>query len=174
MEGNGPSIITTSHFKFWRPAKYDSGWWITSTTNGLTTGDHFRTPTIIQAKKKMAIGKTPFDCRDRKINELKRKIASINQSIVDLTEMAPCHHFAEQASNILRYLAKKSNIEIDMGVPEGVNREKRKAHQVRGEATRTSELTRMRDHDDQTRPATNSLKFFAPNMNDNDFITTVD
>ncbi|KAL2278314.1 hypothetical protein FJTKL_14578 [Diaporthe vaccinii] len=93
---------------------------------------------------------------------------SINQGIADLTEMAPCHHFAEQALNILRYLAKKWNIKVDMDVPRSLKREKEKVEQ----ATRTSELTRMKDHDYGTRPTTNSLNFFAPNMTENDFVTT--
>lgn len=97
---------------------------------------------------------------------------SINQGIADLTEMAPCHHFAEQALNILRYLAKKWNIKVDMDVPESVKREKEKARQTGGEWTRISELTRMKDHNYGIRPATNSLNFFAPNMNENDFVTT--
>lgn len=41
-------------------------------------------------------------------------VRSINQGIADLTEMAPCHHFAEQALNILRHLAKRWKIEIDI------------------------------------------------------------
>ncbi|KAG8161184.1 hypothetical protein KVR01_009448 [Diaporthe batatas] len=97
---------------------------------------------------------------------------SINQGIADLTEMAPCHHFAEQALNILRYLAKKWNIEVDMDVPQRMRREKEKAQREGREATRSSDLTRMDDHDYGTRAATNSLNFFAPNMTENDFVTT--
>lgn len=96
---------------------------------------------------------------------------SINQGIADLTEMAPCHHFAEQALNILRYLAKKWNIEVDMDVPRRLKREKEEVQQVGREASRTSELTKMKDHNYGTRPATNSLNFFAPNMNENDFVS---
>lgn len=96
---------------------------------------------------------------------------SINQGIADLTEMAPCHHFAEQALNILRYLAKKWNIEVDMDVPQRVRQEKEKTRQEGRDATRSSELTRMTDHDYGTRPATNSLNFFAPNMTENDFVS---
>lgn len=97
---------------------------------------------------------------------------SINQGIADLTEMAPCHHFAEQALNILRYLARKWNIEVDVDVPQRVKQEKESLQQGGREATGTSALTRMKDHDYGTRPATNSLNFFAPNMNENDFIST--
>lgn len=124
---------------------------------------------------------------------------SINQGIADLTEMAPCHHFAEQALNILRYLAKKWNIEVDMDVPQRLRHEKEQVrqqdpqqeqrhqnnraggreeaggqgqtrHDHRGPAS--EQLTRMRDHDYGTRPATNSLNFFAPNMTENDFVST--
>lgn len=97
---------------------------------------------------------------------------SINQGIADLTEMAPCHHFAEQALNILRYLARKWNIKIEMDVPQKVEREKEEVQQAGREATRSSELTRMKDHNYGTRPATNSLNFFSPNMSENDFVTT--
>lgn len=97
---------------------------------------------------------------------------SINQGIADLTEMAPCHHFAEQALNILRYLAKKWDIEIDVDVSEKVKRGKEEARQEGREATRLSELTRMKDHNYGTRPATNSLNFFAPNMSEHDFVST--
>ncbi|OAA63523.1 c6 zinc finger domain containing protein [Niveomyces insectorum RCEF 264] len=41
-------------------------------------------------------------------------VASINRGIADLTEMVPCHCFAEQALGILRYLARKWNIAVDM------------------------------------------------------------
>lgn len=37
---------------------------------------------------------------------------ALRQGIADLTQMAPCHHFAEQALNILRYLAKKWSIDV--------------------------------------------------------------
>lgn len=97
---------------------------------------------------------------------------SINQGIADLTEMAPCHHFAEQALNILRYLAKKWNIEVEMDVPQKVKQEKEEVRNAGRESTRPSELTRMKDHDYGTRPVTNSLNFFAPNMTENDFVTT--
>ncbi|KAJ0123814.1 hypothetical protein J7T55_012284 [Diaporthe amygdali] len=96
---------------------------------------------------------------------------SINQGIADLTEMAPCHHFAEQALNILRYLARKWNIEIDMDVPRQVKKEKEDAHQTGREASTPPKLTRMNDHTYGTRPATNSLNFFTPNMQEQDFVS---
>ncbi len=73
---------------------------------------------------------------------------SINRGIADLTEMAPCHHFAVQALNILRYLAKKWNIKVDID--------------SKGAA-----------YDDRSvRPVTNSLNFFAPNVMAEDFSCT--
>lgn len=70
------------------------------------------------------------------------------QGIADLTEMAPCHHFAEQALNILRYLAKKWNIDVDINggkpLPD--------------------------DNDELVKPYTSSLNFFAPNVLAEDFI----
>ncbi|CCF36379.1 fungal specific transcription factor [Colletotrichum higginsianum] len=79
-----------------------------------------------------------------------RVVEAIKQGIRDLEEMAPCHHFAEQALNILRYLAKKWNIDVDMG--EMVRSDAEYAHLVR--------------------PYTSSLNFFAPNVIEDDFICT--
>ncbi|KAF3759972.1 regulation of conidiation [Cryphonectria parasitica EP155] len=77
-----------------------------------------------------------------------RVTKAINQGIADLTEMAPCHHFAEQALNILRYLAKKWNIEIDqLG-------------------------SRMKNPEYGTRPVTHSLNFFTPNVREQDYVST--
>lgn len=71
---------------------------------------------------------------------------SINQGIINLIEIALCYYFTEQALNILQYLAKKSNIKINIGVLEGVNREKQKVYQVRGKVIQILELTKMRNH----------------------------
>ncbi|KAK9442167.1 fungal specific transcription factor [Metarhizium brunneum] len=90
---------------------------------------------------------TPADIRkavkvDSRVSEVLKK------GIADLTEMAPCHHFAEQALNILRYLAKKWNIEVDFD---------------------NSNLT-PEDYDRLVRPYSSSLNFFAPNVGVEDFI----
>lgn len=72
---------------------------------------------------------------------------TIKQGIADLTEMAPCHHFAEQALNILRYLAKKWDIDVgdnDAMIPE--------------------------EFEGLVKPSTNSLNFFAPNVCEGDFV----
>ena len=79
---------------------------------------------------------------------------SISRGIADLTEMAPCHYFAEQALNILRYLAKKWNIDVKIS-----EESKRLAHE---------ELSPDRD----VRPLTSSLNFFVPNVEEQDFICT--
>ncbi|KAI0172933.1 fungal-specific transcription factor domain-containing protein [Hypoxylon sp. FL1284] len=81
--------------------------------------------------------------------KLSPKVAeAINQGIAHLSEMAPCHHFAHQALNILQFLAKKWGIEVDIPRQPGTIEEVDKA----------------------VRPATNSLNFFAPNVNDEDFL----
>ncbi|CAI4214215.1 unnamed protein product [Parascedosporium putredinis] len=79
-----------------------------------------------------------------------RVLQSIRQGISDLTEMAPCHHFAQQALNILCYLAKKWNLDVDMG------REKTEA---------TEDMDRL-----LLRPHTSSLNFFVPNVQLEDFM----
>ncbi|KAI0105389.1 fungal-specific transcription factor domain-containing protein [Hypoxylon sp. NC0597] len=77
-----------------------------------------------------------------------RVAEALNQGIAHLTEMAPCHHFAHQALNILQYLAKKWNIEVDIPPSSGVSEEV----------------------DNSVRPTTSSLNFFAPNVNEEDFL----
>ncbi|KAI1372480.1 nitrogen assimilation transcription factor nirA [Hypoxylon crocopeplum] len=77
-----------------------------------------------------------------------RVAEALSQGIAHLTEMAPCHHFANQALNILQYLAKKWNIEVD--IPPGPDV--------------AEELDRS------VRPTTSSLNFFAPNVNEEDFL----
>lgn len=96
---------------------------------------------------------------------------AINQGIEDLTEMAPCHHFAEQALNILRYLANKWDIDIDVDTSMNLAREKQDEGKlgVGGEAERKR---RMKGQDYGIRPVTNSLNFFAPNVREQDYIST--
>lgn len=85
-----------------------------------------------------------------------RVAEAIRSGIADLTEMAPCHFFAEQALNILRYLAKKWRIEVEV-TPAN---EAGALHQGKG------------DFENLTRPVTSSLNFFAPNVSDPDFNCT--
>lgn len=73
---------------------------------------------------------------------------SIKQGVEDLKEMTPCHHFAEQALNILRYLAQKWNIDVDMG-NMGISAE---------------------EYANRVKPFTSSLNFFAPNVSEDDYI----
>jgi hypothetical protein len=75
---------------------------------------------------------------------------AINQGIADLTEMAPCHNFAEQALHILRYLAKKWNIEVNIPPPD--------------EALSSEDVKQL------VRPQTSSLNFFAPSVVEEDFM----
>jgi hypothetical protein len=96
---------------------------------------------------------------------------AIANGIADLTEMAPCHQFAEQALNILRYLAKKWNIEVDVkktsyGDEDKANddREEGAGGGRGGESPASDGFTSM------TRPTTSSRNFFAPNFAESDFI----
>jgi hypothetical protein len=61
--------------------------------------------------------------------------------------MAPCHQFADQALNILRYLAKKWNIDVE--VPQQGSQE---------------------EADKLLQPSTSSLNFFTPNVSAGDFM----
>lgn len=72
---------------------------------------------------------------------------AIKQGVEDLKDMAPCHHFAEQAINVLQYMALKWNIDVDMS--NGLT---------------SPEYARM------VRPYTTSLNFFAPSIREEDFI----
>lgn len=84
-----------------------------------------------------------------------RAVESINRGIEDLTEMVPCHHFAEQALSILRFLAKKWNIDV---------------HVLAVTKTPSGAMVEA-DHNSAARPLTTSLNFFAPNMGESDFNT---
>ncbi|KAI2615335.1 fungal-specific transcription factor domain-containing protein [Hypoxylon sp. NC1633] len=89
------------------------------------------------------------DDPDTITSKLSPKVAeSLSRGIAHLAEMAPCHHFAHQALNILQYLAKKWNVQVDIppgtDVPEEVEK--------------------------SVRPATHSLNFFAPNVDEEDFL----
>ncbi|CAK7270130.1 hypothetical protein SEPCBS119000_003930 [Sporothrix epigloea] len=81
-------------------------------------------------------------------------VDSINRGIADLTEMVPCHHFAEQALNILRYLAKKWSIDVHIA-PVTKSPSGAPAEDV--------------DHERMLRPVTTSLNFFTPNLRNTDF-----
>ncbi|KAH6854773.1 fungal-specific transcription factor domain-containing protein [Chaetomium sp. MPI-CAGE-AT-0009] len=83
-------------------------------------------------------------------------IDALSRGIADLTEMAPCHHFAEQALNILTFLAKKWNIDVEVKTKIGDE-----PREVVWAAAHKS-----------TRPATTSLNFFAPNFLESDFNST--
>lgn len=80
-------------------------------------------------------------------------VEAIGRGIADLTEMAPCHHFAEQALNILKFMAKKWNIDVDIKT-------------MAGDEPREVEFN---DVDKATRPVAGSLNFFAPNFKESDF-----
>jgi hypothetical protein len=40
---------------------------------------------------------------------------AVKEGMAGLAEMTPCHRFAEQALNILRYLAQEWNLDVDIG-----------------------------------------------------------
>ncbi|KAH7109367.1 fungal-specific transcription factor domain-containing protein [Dactylonectria macrodidyma] len=69
-------------------------------------------------------------------------------SIDNLAEMAPCHRFAEEALNILRHLAQKWDIEVD----------------IHGNTLTPEEYNRL------MKPNSGSLNFFVPNMQEADIL----
>ncbi|KAL2175517.1 fungal-specific transcription factor domain-containing protein [Thermothelomyces heterothallicus CBS 202.75] len=83
-------------------------------------------------------------------------IEAIGRGIADLAEMAPCHHFAEQALNILKFMAKKWNIDVEIKT-------------MAGDEPREAEFN---DVDKATRPVAGSLNFFVPNFKESDFTCT--
>lgn len=89
---------------------------------------------------------SPSDSATTKLSP--KVAAAIKQGIADLAEMAPCHHFAEQALNILRFLAKKWNIDVELPY-KGTQDE----------------------FDKLVQPSTDSLNFFVPNISTDDFMS---
>lgn len=81
---------------------------------------------------------------------------AISRGVADLTEMAPCHHFAEQALNILLHLAKRWHLEIRVRESE------------QDTAPHLQNLL-SQDHAPHAgrpgvRPTTEGLNFFAPEV----------
>ncbi|KAL6857388.1 fungal-specific transcription factor domain-containing protein [Trichoderma novae-zelandiae] len=122
-----------------------------------------RTPSFVpyfvltSAIMHLAIGAASVKSDGHETSEEKMKKAAkmdprvseaLSRGIANLTEMAPCHHFAEQALNILRFLAKKWNIEVNVD----------------------GDKTPPEDPDNLVRPYSSSLNFFAPNVRDSDFM----
>lgn len=100
-------------------------------------------------------------------------VEALSRGIADLTEMAPCHHFAEQALNILKFLAQKWNIDVEIKTT-GETATKPPRHQTGEEGQDGDgggERPGERDADTHkaTRPLTSSLNFFAPNFLESDF-----
>jgi hypothetical protein len=108
--------------------------------------------TSIQAKQRAESPSPPNNPAEAGAKVEPRVSDFISQGIKDLIEMAPCHHFAEQALNILRYLAKKWNIQVSM------------------DADSESAKIASGDYDQLSRPYTTSLNFFAPNVQSEDFL----
>jgi hypothetical protein len=80
-------------------------------------------------------------------------VDAVKQGIASLAEMTPCHRIAEQAPHILRYLAKKWSINVDIDIGAALNPE---------------EYKRL------VRPFGSGLNLFAPAMDVDDFIFGLD
>lgn len=81
---------------------------------------------------------------------------AISRGVADLAEMAPCHHFAEQALNILLHLAKRWHLEIRVRESE------------QDEAPHLQDLLSQEQppHSGRpgVRPSTDSLNLFVPEV----------
>ncbi|KAK8068622.1 nitrogen assimilation transcription factor nirA [Apiospora saccharicola] len=98
-------------------------------------------------------GTSPAQSTSSSTATLSPKVAeSLRQGIADLEEMAPCHHFAEQALHILRYLARKWHIDINLSP-----------------SSKNGGLSHA-EVDKLVGPQTSSLNFFTPKVVENDFI----
>lgn len=98
----------------------------------------------------LAIGANKGGSQEPEINT--RVAEAISRGIADLTEMAPCHFFAEQALNILRFLAKKWGIDVEI------------------KSTASEYQKRFNISDDRAvRPVTTSLNFFSPDVTESDY-----
>ena len=89
--------------------------------------------------------KLPSPGHKAAVNMDYRVSRSIHQGIADLAEMASCHHFAEQALSILKHLANKWHIDVDIRIDKSQQCE-------RG-----------------LRPDTSSLNFFGPEVTEDGF-----
>jgi hypothetical protein len=97
-------------------------------------------------------------------------VEAITRGIADLTEMAPCHHFAVQALNILRYLAKKWNIPVNL---DEISKRAQEGGQGEGKGLdggRGQNLQEQKDIERAVRPVTSSRNFFAPSVQETDFL----
>ncbi|KAK2073408.1 hypothetical protein P8C59_007695 [Phyllachora maydis] len=95
--------------------------------------------------------------------------------IADLAEMAPCHHFAEQALHILRYLARKWRIDVAITTAgdEDNDDDDDGDDDDEGEGGREEAGERRRQQQRRrrtARPATDSLNFFAPHVEKADLV----
>jgi hypothetical protein len=95
-----------------------------------------------------------------------RAADAIRHGIADLAEMAPCHHFAEQALNILRYLATKWGIQV----PTVDRVEELDRGGGRGRSAGPDSGFEFRYDEATTRPRSDSLNFFAPNATEKDIV----
>ncbi|KAB5514912.1 fungal-specific transcription factor [Coniochaeta sp. 2T2.1] len=85
----------------------------------------------------------------------------ISRGIADLTEMAPCHHVAEQALNILMHLAKIWHMEIR--VKQGNGQEGLRVKDSSWEPASPRSVQGIR-------PVTDSLNLFVPEVTDQDIM----
>ena len=92
---------------------------------------------------------------------------AISRGIADLTEMAPCHHFAEQALNILLHLAKRWNLEIRVKNSDDQEEGPRLKELL---AQRGNALSRTSSPD--IKPSPDSLNLFVPDVTPQDVMCT--
>lgn len=96
---------------------------------------------------------------------------AITRGISDLAAMAPCHLFAEQALNILCFLAKRWGLEVP--VVRNVLELEKGQREGKDQRAGPDAGFEFSYNEASTRPRTSSYNFFAPNVGEEDIISSV-
>lgn len=96
---------------------------------------------------------------------------AIRRGIADLAAMAPCHLFAEQALNILCFLAKRWGLEVP--IVGNLLKLEEDLHEGKDQRGRSDEAFEFKYDEASTRPKTSSYNFFAPNVAESDLVSSV-
>jgi hypothetical protein len=98
-------------------------------------------------------------------------VEAIHRGIADLAAMAPCHLFAEQALNILCFLAKRWGLEVP--VVRSVMELGKGQREGKDQRSGPDAIFEFKYDEASTRPKPTSYNFFAPNVIARDIISSV-